>query len=109
MLIEVADTVLRGSIDLLVEGEGKPPLIIDYKTDRVDGSPVTELARRYEIQQSIYALAVAEAREVEEVEIAYVFLERPEEPVVTRWGPSHLAAARRLLEEEIRQDLSAAS
>jgi ATP-dependent exoDNAse (exonuclease V) beta subunit len=109
LLIEVAGTVLRGSIDLLIENDGEPPLIVDYKTDRVDGSPLSELAARYEIQQAIYALAVAEARGAEQVELAYVFLERPGEPVVTRWEPSHLAAARRLLEEEIRQELSAAS
>jgi ATP-dependent exoDNAse (exonuclease V) beta subunit len=101
LLIEVADTVLRGSIDLLVEEDGKPPLIVDYKTDRVDGSPVAELASRYEIQQAIYALAVAEARGVEEVELAYVFLERPEEPLVALWGPSELAAGRQRLEAEI--------
>ncbi len=103
LLIEVADTVLRGSIDLLVEEEGKPPLIVDYKTDRVDGAEPAALVARYEIQQAIYALAVAEARGVNEVELAYVFLERPEEPVIARWGSSQLAAARRLLEDEINK------
>ncbi len=103
LLIEVADTVLRGSIDLLVEEEGSAPLIVDYKTDKVDGSQPAELAARYEIQQSIYALAVAEARGVEEVELAYVFLERPEQPVITRWGPDKIAAGRRRLEAEIAQ------
>jgi ATP-dependent helicase/nuclease subunit A len=101
LLIEIAGTVLRGSIDLLVEEDGKPPLIVDYKTDRVDGAQTAALVARYEIQQAIYALAVAEARGANEVELAYVFLERPEEPVVTRWGPSQLAAARCLLEDEI--------
>ncbi|HXS34149.1 MAG TPA: UvrD-helicase domain-containing protein [Solirubrobacterales bacterium] len=101
LLIEVANTVLRGSIDLLVEEEGKPPLIVDYKTDRVDGSSVAELARRYEIQQAIYALAVAEAREVEEVELAYVFLERPAEPVLARWCANEIVASRKMLEAEI--------
>jgi ATP-dependent exoDNAse (exonuclease V) beta subunit len=101
LLIEVADTVLRGSIDLLIEEDGKPPLIVDYKTDRVDGSQVAELATRYEIQQAIYALAVAEARGVEAVELAYVFLERPEEPALARWGPGEIAAGRHRLEAEI--------
>ncbi len=103
LLIEVADTVLRGSIDLLVEEESKPPLIVDYKTDRVDGAEPAAMVARYEIQQAIYALAVAEARGVNEVELAYVFLERPEEPVIARWGSSQLAAARRLLEDEINK------
>jgi ATP-dependent exoDNAse (exonuclease V) beta subunit len=101
LLIEVADTVLRGSIDLLVEEDGAPPLIVDYKTDRVDGSGPAELVVRYEIQQAIYALAVAEARAVEEVELAYVFLERPEEPAITTWGPGEIAAGRRRLETEV--------
>ncbi|HEV7399417.1 MAG TPA: UvrD-helicase domain-containing protein [Solirubrobacterales bacterium] len=101
LLIEVADTVLRGSIDLLVEEEGKPPLIVDYKTDKVDEAETAELAARYEIQQIIYALAVAEARGSEEVELAYVFLERPGEPAVTLWGPDDLAAGRQRLKAEI--------
>jgi ATP-dependent helicase/nuclease subunit A len=101
LLIEVADTVLRGSIDLLVEEEGKPPLIVDYKTDRVDGTEPAALVARYEIQQAIYALAAAEARGVAEVELAYVFLERPGEPVVTRWGQAEIDAGRELLETEI--------
>jgi len=101
LLIEVADTVLRGSIDLLVEEDGKPPLIVDYKTDRVDGAATTELTARYEIQQAIYALAVAEACEASEVELAYVFLERPEQPVVTRWGQEKIDAGRQRLKTEI--------
>jgi ATP-dependent exoDNAse (exonuclease V) beta subunit len=103
LLAEVAGTVLRGSIDLLVERDGEPPLIVDYKTDRLDGTQPQELATRYETQQAIYALAVAEARGAEEVELAYVFLERPEEPVITRWGPEEIAAARRRLENEIEK------
>jgi ATP-dependent exoDNAse (exonuclease V) beta subunit len=106
LLIEVAGTVLRGSIDLLVEGDGAPPLIVDYKTDRLDGATPAELAGRYEIQQAIYALAVAEARGVEEVELAYVFLEHPEDPVILKWGPDELAAARTSLESEIRRTAS---
>ena len=101
LLIEVADTVLRGSIDLLIEEDGKPPLIVDYKTDRVDGAETVGLTARYEIQQAIYALAVAEARGASEVELAYVFLERPEQPVVTKWGRDEIDAGRRRLETEI--------
>jgi ATP-dependent helicase/nuclease subunit A len=101
LLVEVADTVLRGSIDLLVEDEGGPPLIVDYKTDRLDGSAPAELARRYEIQQAIYALAVAEARGVERVDLAYVFLERPDQPVVASWGAEQIEAGRRRLEAAI--------
>jgi hypothetical protein len=38
---------------------------------------------------------------VSEVEVAYVFLERPDEPVLTTVGPAEMAAARRSLEEAI--------
>ncbi len=38
LLLGIGGTVLRGSIDLLVERDGAPPLVIDYKTDRLGGS-----------------------------------------------------------------------
>ena len=82
LLLGIGRTTLRGSIDLLVEREGEPPLVIDYKTDRLNGSSPAERATRYTTQRAIYALAVAEARGATQVEVAYVFLERAEEPVV---------------------------
>jgi ATP-dependent helicase/nuclease subunit A len=97
ILLGVGDTVLRGSIDLLVEREGEPPLVVDYKTDRLDGSGPAEHASRYETQRSIYALAVAESLGAPEVEVAYVFLERPEDPVLSRLGPEEMASARERL------------
>ena len=100
LLLGVSGATLRGSIDLLVERDGAPPLVIDYKTDRLDGVAPAERAAKYGIQQAIYALAVAESRGADEVEVAYVFLERPEEPVVQTldWeamdrGREELAAA----------------
>jgi hypothetical protein len=101
LLLGVGGTVLRGSIDLLVEREGAPPLVIDYKTDRLDGAAPAERAESYEIQRAIYALAVAEALGAAEVEVAYVFLERPDEPAVSLLGPEQMAAARTRLEERI--------
>jgi hypothetical protein len=103
LLLGVGDTVLRGSIDLLVEREGARPLVVDYKTDRLGGAEPAERAGRYEVQRSIYALAVAEALNVAEVEVAYVFLERPDEPAVTTVGPAEMVAARSALEESIAQ------
>ncbi|MEX0973657.1 MAG: UvrD-helicase domain-containing protein [Solirubrobacterales bacterium] len=82
LLLRVAGATLRGSIDLLVEREGEPPLVIDYKTDRLGGAAPAERAAKYATQRAIYALAVAEARGAAAVEVAYVFLERPEQPVV---------------------------
>ncbi len=97
LLLGVADTTLRGSIDLLVERDGAPPLVIDYKTDRLGGSSPAEHAAKYATQQTIYALAVAEARDVDQVEVAYVFLERAEEPVIELLGSGEIAQGRERL------------
>jgi ATP-dependent helicase/nuclease subunit A len=94
LLLGIGGTVLRGSIDLLIEREGAPPLVVDYKTDRLNGSGPAEHAARYETQRSIYALAVAESLPASEVEVAYVFLEHPEDPVLTHLGPAEMATAR---------------
>ncbi|HET9153185.1 MAG TPA: PD-(D/E)XK nuclease family protein [Solirubrobacterales bacterium] len=103
LLLGVGWTVLRGSIDLLVERDGAPPLVVDYKTDRLGGADAAERAEHYEVQRSIYALAVAEALAVEEVEVAYVFLERPDEPAVSLLGTEEMATARSYLEETISE------
>ncbi len=97
ILLGIAGTVLRGSIDLLVEREEEAPLVIDYKTDRLDGSDPEEHAARYETQRTIYALAVADSLQAPEVEVAYVFLERPDEPVTTTLSPAEMEAARERL------------
>jgi ATP-dependent exoDNAse (exonuclease V) beta subunit len=94
LLLAVAATTLRGSIDLLVERDGAPPLVIDYKTDRLGGSSPAERAAKYATQRTIYALAVAEARQAEQVEVAYVFLERPEEPAIELLGGEAMARGR---------------
>jgi hypothetical protein len=83
ILLRAKGTVLRGSIDLLVEREGAPPLVVDYKTDRLRGEDPSARAAHYEIQRSIYALAAAESLGAEEVEVAYVFLERADAPART--------------------------
>jgi len=97
ILLSVGDTVLRGSIDLLVERDGEPPLVVDYKTDRLDGSDPGERAAGYETQRSIYALAAAESLGADEVEVAYVFLERPDEPAVTTLDAAAMDTARERL------------
>ncbi|MGC1851485.1 MAG: PD-(D/E)XK nuclease family protein, partial [Solirubrobacterales bacterium] len=103
LLLAVAKATLRGSIDLLVERPGKPPLVIDYKTDRLDGSAPAERAAKYATQRAIYALAVAEARDAAEVEVAYVFLERPEEPVVELLDGRAMVHSRAELETTIER------
>ena len=94
LLLGVGGATLRGSIDLLVEREGAPPLVVDYKTDRLGGAAPAERAGKYAIQRAVYALAVAEARGAEEVEVAYVFLERPDEPVLGLLGAAQIERGR---------------
>ncbi|HET7122217.1 MAG TPA: UvrD-helicase domain-containing protein [Solirubrobacterales bacterium] len=101
LLLGVGGTVLRGSIDLLVEREGASPLVVDYKTDRLDGAAPAERAGNYDVQRAIYALAVAESLGVEEVEVAYVFLERPEEPALSLLDREAMGSARARLEDRI--------
>jgi hypothetical protein len=76
-------------------------LVIDYKTDRLDGADPAERAGHYGVQRSIYALAVAEALGAPEVEVAYVFLEQPEEPAVSLLTVEDMVAARADLEATI--------
>ena len=101
ILLALGGTVLRGSIDLLVEREGEAPLVVDYKTDALGDADPADRAAKYDIQRAIYALAVAEARDAPEVEVAYVFLERPDEPVISVLGPAEMVAARADLEATI--------
>jgi ATP-dependent exoDNAse (exonuclease V) beta subunit len=103
LLLGLGGTVLRGSIDLLVEREDEAPLMIDYKTDRLGADEPERRAAHYGIQRAIYALAVAQARQVPEVEVAYVFLERPEEPVLDRLGPEEMEEGRERLTATIER------
>jgi ATP-dependent helicase/nuclease subunit A len=103
LLLSVGGTILRGSIDLLVDRQGFPPLVVDYKTDRLGDADPAERAAEYETQRDIYALAVAEARGAPEVEVAYVFLERPDEPIVTTLGRAEMDAARARLDSVIER------
>ena len=100
LLLGIGETVLRGSIDLLVEREAAP-LVLDYKTDRLGATDPGDRAAHYGVQRSIYALAVAEALGCEEVEVAYVFLERPADPAVSLLGQAEMTAARVSLTETI--------
>jgi ATP-dependent helicase/nuclease subunit A len=103
LLLGISGATLRGSIDLLVEREGAPPIVVDYKTDRLRGAAPAGRAAKYAPQRAVYALAVAEARDAAEVEVAYVFLERPEEPVVELLDGEAMVHGRAELETTIGQ------
>ena len=89
-LLPIDGAVIRGSIDLLARDPDRPPLVVDYKTDRLDRDPA-ELIDRYSVQRDIYALAVSGGAPVR---TAYVFLERPLEPVEMEFGEAELDRAR---------------
>jgi ATP-dependent helicase/nuclease subunit A len=74
--------VIAGMLDVIAAEPRDRRLIVDYKTDRLDGSELTALVTRdYGAQQLIYALAALRAGG-SEVEVAHVFLEAPDQPVI---------------------------
>jgi ATP-dependent exoDNAse (exonuclease V) beta subunit len=72
--------LLHGRFDVYAESGGRA-LVVDYKTNRLEElTPEEALEDDYALQRLVYALAAFRAG-AEEVEVVYVFLERPEEPV----------------------------
>lgn len=94
--------ILRGWIDLLAERPDRPPLVIDFKTNRLDGRSATEVAADYGLQAEIYALAVGRALGAREVEVAFAVLDAIEAPVRTSFGPDELEAAEAGLIERLQ-------
>ena len=90
-VLSVRGTMIRGSIDLLVERADGSVLVVDYKTNRLDDRLPEALAARYSVQRDLYALAAAGRGKG--IETAYVFLERPDAAVMTRFEAADLDAA----------------
>jgi ATP-dependent exoDNAse (exonuclease V) beta subunit len=84
--LPLGDALLTGVVDVLAEDPDGTALVVDYKTDRVaPGADLHELVERdYGVQRRAYALAALAANHPA-VDVAYAFLERPDEPVVTRF------------------------
>ncbi|HVS29292.1 MAG TPA: PD-(D/E)XK nuclease family protein, partial [Solirubrobacteraceae bacterium] len=73
--------LIVGALDVLARERGGAVLVVDYKTDTLDGTdPATLVVRHYAFQQTVYALAALRAGAVD-VEVAHCFLERPDDPV----------------------------
>lgn len=81
-------TMLTGVVDLLAHEADGTALVLDYKTDRIAAgdTPDQLVARDYDVQQRLYALAVLRSG-APGVEVAYLFLERPDEPVSRTFTP----------------------
>jgi ATP-dependent helicase/nuclease subunit A len=72
--------LLHGRLDVLWL-DGKRALVVDYKTNWLeDESPADVVERDYRLQRLVYALACFRCG-VEEVEVVYQFLERPDDLV----------------------------
>ncbi len=71
-----------GVIDVIGWEPGERALVVDYKSDRLEGSePEALITGAYETQRLLYALAALRGGALE-VEVAHVFLERVESPAV---------------------------
>ncbi|MDQ3609070.1 MAG: PD-(D/E)XK nuclease family protein, partial [Actinomycetota bacterium] len=91
-------TLLTGVVDALAdEGDGHA-YIVDYKTDGVteETDLIAKVAATYALQRAAYALA-ALREGFAAVDVAYLFLERPDEPI----GATYTQEDARALEHQL--------
>jgi hypothetical protein len=70
---------------VLWQGDGRA-LVVDYKTNALLGAEPEQIVEEdYRVQRLVYALACLRSG-VSDVEIAYVFLERPEDAVAATFS-----------------------
>jgi len=95
-------TLINGVVDVHAT-EPDRVLIVDYKTDRLaDGQHPAELVdAHYATQRLVYALAALQSG-APAVEIAYLFLDRPGDPVVATYLAADAPALADLLREQVR-------
>ena len=73
--------LVNGVVDVLARSREGDALVVDYKSDRLDGAePADVVERDYGTQRIVYALAALRGG-APTVEVAYAFLERPDAPV----------------------------
>jgi len=93
LLVDLDGVMVRGFADLLVR-RPDGPLVLDYKTNRLEGTSVDELMEeKYDLQGDLYALAVSRAFGGDSVETAFVFLRDPANPVRRRYDAEELRRA----------------
>jgi ATP-dependent helicase/nuclease subunit A len=102
--------LIGGVFDVIAREPGGRTLVVDYKSDRLDGADPQALAdRSYGTQRLVYGLAALRAGATE-VEVVHTFLELPQRPAVatfTREEAPELEArltalARGVLERDFR-------
>jgi hypothetical protein len=88
---------VEGAFDVLARELSGTSLVVDYKTDRLEGAlPDQIVATAYATQRLIYALAALRDG-AERVEVLHMFLEAPHAPAVA----SFIAADMPALESEL--------
>ncbi|MEX2613748.1 MAG: 3'-5' exonuclease, partial [Gaiellaceae bacterium] len=91
--------LLHGRLDVLWR-EGAHALVLDYKSNVLDGADPSEIVdAEYRLQRLVYALACFRDG-AEEVEVVYQFLERPDGVVTATFAAGDVA--------ELESELSAA-
>jgi ATP-dependent exoDNAse (exonuclease V) beta subunit len=82
------DVMVTGALDVLARETGEGMLVVDYKSDRLEGrDPGAIVGGQYATQRLIYALAALRAG-ADSVDVAHVFLEVADRPVVARFTRS---------------------
>ncbi|HEY7380873.1 MAG TPA: UvrD-helicase domain-containing protein [Gaiella sp.] len=91
--------LLHGRLDVLWS-DGLRALVVDYKSNALgDAAPAEIVEAEYRLQRHVYALACLRSG-VEEVEVVYQFLERPDEHVSRTFTREEVG--------ELEEELSAA-
>jgi ATP-dependent exoDNAse (exonuclease V) beta subunit len=99
-VFEHEGVVIRGRLDVLWR-DGERALVVDYKSNALEGREPAEIVEgEYVLQRLVYALVCLRAG-ASEVEVAYQFLERPDDVVSTTFTAADAAALETHLSEAI--------
>ncbi len=91
--------LITGVFDVIAGEAGDRVLVVDYKSDRLEGQePERLVTSAYATQRLIYGLAALRAGALE-VDVAHAFLERPEDPAVVTFSHADVGRLERELEE----------
>jgi ATP-dependent exoDNAse (exonuclease V) beta subunit len=98
-VLAAGSPMVSGVLDVLAREAPDAALVVDYKTDHLGGAdPERTVQERYAGQRLIYAVAALRSG-VGSVEVAHLFLERPDRPVARVFTRSELPS----LEHELEQ------
>jgi ATP-dependent helicase/nuclease subunit A len=92
--------LVNGIVDVYAIEPDGTALIVDYKSNRLepDQNPASVVDSDYTIQRTVYALAALRAHNPK-VEITYLFLERPNDPVTATYTQNDLEPLDRQLRD----------